>query len=234
MNGCRSRGRLAFTAVTAALSACAIVPLPPPVVPMDGVGAEPTGSTVVRAYATLVDKPLGGGGGAHVNHQFSTEWSGSLDAVSVGSGSLIYSAVRAGNRYSFLDDHLAFTMGLGGQLISGSEGLLDPAVTVDVGLRAGFQASIFEPYAALSVSGGFPIWKGGPYDAWLLASLGCNLRVSPQWRVGVDVSGPIYSLTFGPHAGGGTYLPSYLIETMNIGYLFSEPERKVDSVKWDD
>jgi hypothetical protein len=228
------------TTVFALAGALATVPLPPPLTPLDGVAADPDGSSTLRAYGSVSDSPVSGGAGLNLTHQFAADWSGNVTAGSTGKGDFADSVLRLGQRYSFLDDHLAFTLGVTGELLSQCSGACttwtqDPSVIVDAGIRGGgLIANVFEPYAGISAAGGFPIWRGGEYDLFPVASVGFNFRFGEHWRLGFDVTGPLAEFVFGPHQRASVPLPALLTETISFGYLFADPAPPVVPTKWQD
>jgi hypothetical protein len=211
---------------------CANIPMPPPVLPFDGVAREATGTTGVRVNGgMLASSVAAGGGGLEVDHQFTPEWEGDVNGIALQGPGGTFAAGRVGVRYTFLNEHLAWTGGIGAQgadgvtlneaSSGGKESLIVPyrgaSITADTGLRAGWVFRGFiEPSIGLTVSGGAPVLGGGGASLWLMASVGVNFRVADRWRLGAAVLYPFYG--YDATTGNETLL--LVFGAVSVGYQF--------------
>jgi len=206
--------------VAIALTGCAIFPLPGPVSPVDGVASDAAGSTGVRGFGSGVFPVGAGGGGTQVNHQFTTNLAANAEAVAlaVPHGGT-YLAGRIGGRYTFDNQLVALTAGVGGQDQFRVNNSQYGAITPDVGVRVGtLIGNKFEPYGDVIVAAGFALWLHGPTDLWVLTGGGLNVHLTEKWRLGLDLSVPVVGVNTS-YRETQTILAAFAL-TLNVGYVF--------------
>jgi hypothetical protein len=222
---------LVVAAGLVALAGCAIVP--PPAMPFDGVAAERPGSTAIRAYGSGVllygSKPMGAGGGLHVNQQLNSKVSLAFDGAGGGDPLCWTFAGRVGGRYTFEGGHFALTGGLGGEYVTDAinHEVFDTFLTADVGARAGtIFAERYELYGAATISGLVEPRANPQGGSFLVAHVGLNVLATPHWRLGFDLAGVVTSVGIsatGATAQGGFLGVPVLVPTFNFGYVVGVP-----------